>query len=175
VLDLYRPYRRIQLTYQKVVGRVGQILLSLISCFVFAQYVTASITVSPVSYATYRTVFFRLGPNTFSIFTLLREFIFYRALNSKVAMIWMTLSATFIAFFPTWVSAMSGYGGKRGAFVRDQTGNFAKTSDIRYIDYIIHDGDRIGLTKDYVISGNTSFWGSNCKALFDSSFKCKTN
>jgi hypothetical protein len=137
-------------------GRVGQILLSLISCFVFAQYITASITISPVSYATYSTVFFRLGPNTSSIFTLLREFIFYRALNSKVAMIWMTLSATFIALFPTWVSAMTGYDGKRGAFVLDQTGNLALFSDFQYIDYIIHDGDRIGLTKDYIISGNVS-------------------
>ena len=100
-----------------MIGRVGQIFLSLISCFVVAQYITASMTVLPVSYATYSTVYFRLGPNISSIFTLLREFIFYRALNSKVAMIWMTLSATFIVLFPTWVSAMSGYDSYRGAYV----------------------------------------------------------
>ena len=158
-----------------MIGRVGQVFLSLISCFVFAQYITASMAVSPVSYATYRTVFFRLGPDTSSIFTLLREFIFYRALNSKVVMIWMTLSASFIAFFPTWASAMSGYDANRGAFVWDQTGNYLQLSDFQYIDYVIHDGDRIGLTKDYIISGNTSVGFLIGQALFDPSFKCKTS
>ena len=70
---------------------------------------------------------------------------------------------------------MSGYDGKRGAFVLDQTGNFASFSNFQYIDYVIHDGDWIGLTKDYIISGNTSVGFLNCKALFDSSFKCKTS
>ena len=158
-----------------MIGRVGQIFLSLISCFAFAQYITASMNVSPVSYETYSTVFFRLGPDISSIFTLLREFIFYRALNSKVVMIWIILSATFIALFPTWVSAMSGYNGNRGPFVLDQTGNFALFSEFQYIDYVIHDGDRIGLTKDYIISGNTSVGLPNGKALFDSSFKRKTS
>lgn len=87
-------------------------------------------------------------------------------------MIWMILSATFIALFPTWVSAMSGYNGKRGPFVLDQTGNFALFSEFRYIDYVIHDGDRIGLTKDYIISGNTSVgllntYASECDSWYN--------
>ena len=140
----------------QVIGRGLQIFLSLISCFVFAQYITATMAVSPVSYATYSTVFFRIGPNAASIFTLLRDFIFYRALDSKFAMVWMILSASFVAAFPTWVSAMSGYSGNSGAFIKDVNGNFVSFSEFEYIEYVVHDGDRIGLNKDYYVTGNFS-------------------
>lgn len=108
---------------------------------------------SPVSYATYRTVFFRAGPNFASIYTLLQEFIFHRALKSKIAMIWMIISAAFVAAFPSWVSAMTGYNGRNDAFVKDATGNLVQLADFHYIEYVVHDWDRIGLTTDYYVTG----------------------
>jgi hypothetical protein len=119
--------------------------------------------VSPVSYATYSTVFLRVGPNVASILTLLREFIFYHALDSKVAMIWMTASATFVAAFPTWVSAMSGYNVERNPFVRDVSGNLVALTNFDYIEYVVHDGKRIGLNPDYYVTGQFMS-GPPCKA-----------
>lgn len=121
---------------------------------------------SPVSYTPYITIFLRVGPNAASIFTLLREFIFYRALGSKFAMVWMILSAGFVTVFPTWVSAMTGYTGKRGAFVTDINDNFISFSEFEYIEYVVHDGDRIGLNEDYYVTGNFSIEYYNGKAHY---------
>lgn len=122
--------------------------------------------VSAVSYTTYITIFFRVGPNTASIFTLLRDFIFYRALDSKFAMAWIIFSASFVAVFPTWVSAMTGYSGNRGAFVTDLNDNFISFSEFEYIEYVVHDGDRLGLSKDYYVTGNFSIGSNNGKAHY---------
>jgi hypothetical protein len=140
----------------QVVGRGGQILLSLVSYLVFARYITSTMAVEPVSFATYKTIFFRDGPNTESVFTLLREFIVSRALHSKVAMVWMILSAGFVAFSPTWVSAMTGYSGNTDAFFPDFDGGYGAVDQFLYIEYVIHDGDRIGKTTDFYITGNVS-------------------
>jgi hypothetical protein len=112
--------------------------------------------VSSVSYGTYSTTFFHIGPNAASIYSLLRNFIFFRALGSKIAMAWIIISASFVVAFPTWVSAMTGYSGNRGAFVMDVDGNLVSFSEYRYVEYVVYDGHRVGLIDNYYVTGNFS-------------------
>jgi hypothetical protein len=68
-------------------------------------------------------------------------------------MIWMIISATFVAAFPSWVSAMSGYNGRSDAFIKDKSDNLVPFFEFRYIEYVVHDGDRTNLTIDYYVTG----------------------
>lgn len=76
-------------------------------------------------------------------------------------MIWIILSSAFIAAFPSWVSAMSGYSGNSGAFIRDQNGNYEMFSSLNIIDYVVHDGQRVGLGPEYFMLGNYSHFSGD--------------
>ncbi|KAF2434612.1 hypothetical protein EJ08DRAFT_627574 [Tothia fuscella] len=143
----------IDIAFDIVVGRGGQVLLALVSCRVFVEYITSQMEVTPISFATYKIIFLREGPTFWSTIRLLREFVRYRALNSKVAMTWMILSASFIVAFPTLASAMSGYSGNSIAFVPDQsTNDYLLWSDFQQVDYIVHDGERVNLVQNFVVA-----------------------
>jgi hypothetical protein len=136
-----------------VVGRGGQVLLALVSYRIFSKYITAQMEITPISYGTFKTIFLDEGPSFWSTIGLMREFIWYRALDSKVAMTWMILSSSFVVLFPTLASAMTGYSGNSVPFVPDpQTENLLKWAEFNQLDYIVHDGNRIGLGDDYIVT-----------------------
>ncbi|KAJ3961204.1 hypothetical protein N0V92_002086 [Colletotrichum tropicale] len=147
----------LQLTLQasdssQVFGRGGQALLAWISWSVFSDYVTTSMEVSPVTYETFWTVFLDGAPTFWSTWYLMRDFSRSHGLRSRFAMIFMVLVAIFILLFPTLGSAMSGYQANSGAFIRGPDGEMLKFADFDMIAYIIHDGDRVNLTKDYPVT-----------------------
>ncbi|EQB50638.1 hypothetical protein CGLO_09894 [Colletotrichum gloeosporioides Cg-14] len=135
-----------------VFGRGGQALLAWISWSIFSDYVTTSMEVSPVTYETFWTVFLDGSPTFWSTWYLMRDFSRSHGLRSRFAMIFMIVVAIFILSFPTLGSAMSGYQANSGAFVRGADGEMLKFSDFDMIAYIIHDGDRVNLTKDYPVT-----------------------
>ena len=79
-------------------------------------------------------------------------------------MVWIILSASFVAIFPTWISASSGYTGNVGAYVSDVNGNLVSFSQFGYIEYVVRDGDRIGLIEDYYVTGSFDLTFVNGKA-----------
>jgi len=79
-------------------------------------------------------------------------------------MVWIILSASFVAIFPTWISASSGYTGNVGAYVSDVNGNLVSFSQFGYIEYVVRDGDRIGLIEDYYVAGSFDLSFVNGKA-----------
>ncbi|KAF4837632.1 hypothetical protein CGCSCA4_v011753 [Colletotrichum siamense] len=142
----------VDVAWDVVFGRGGQALLAWISWSVFSDYVTTSMEVSPVTYETFWTVFLDGAPTFWSTWYLMRDFSRSHGLRSRFAMIFMVLVAIFILLFPTLGSAMSGYQANSGAFIRGPDGEMLKFSDFDMIAYIIHDGDRVNLTKDYPVT-----------------------
>jgi hypothetical protein len=99
-----------------------------------------------------------------SIIRLVRDFGFRRGLHSKVAMVFMIATMAFILAFPTFASAMTGYSANVSSFVT--TGGTEGTipfNTLKPIYYVIHDGERIGKTKDYQLTEKTD--GSRFFAL----------
>lgn len=66
-------------------------------------------------------------------------------------MAFIILTMTFVLIFPTLGSAMTGYSGNVEAYIPDSNGNNILFSSFRPLYYILHDGDRVGLTKDYEV------------------------
>ncbi|KAE9572776.1 hypothetical protein CGMCC3_g11228 [Colletotrichum fructicola] len=142
----------VDVAWDVVFGRGGQALLAWISWSIFSDYVTTSMEVSPVTYETFWTVFLDGSPTFWSTWYLMRDFSRSHGLRSRFAMVFMVVVAIFILLFPTLGSAMSGYQANSGAFIRGADGEMLKFSDFDMIVYIIHDGDRVNLTKDYPVT-----------------------
>jgi hypothetical protein len=104
---------------------------------------------TPVTFRTYRTVFFQDQSPIFAIPRMVRDFSSRRRLHSKLAMVFMVSTMVFVWVFPTIGSAMTGYQGKVKAFVNGTDGNLIPFSAMRPLLYIIHDGDRINRAKDF--------------------------
>ncbi|KAF5506281.1 hypothetical protein CGCS363_v005435 [Colletotrichum siamense] len=142
----------VDVAWDVVFGRGGQALLAWISWSIFSDYVTTSMEVSPVTYETFWTVFLDGSPTFWSTWYLMRDFSRSHGLRSRFAMVFMVVVAIFILLFPTLGSAMSGYQANSGAFIRGADGEMLKFSDFDMIAYIIHDGERVNLTKDYPVT-----------------------
>jgi len=108
--------------------------------------------IAPVTFRTFTTIFTASNPNGLGIFRLIRDFSTKRRLPSRIAMVFIVFSMAFILVFPTFASAMSGYQQNTKAFIRDDsTDQLVPFSSFRPVGFVIHDGDRVNLTKDYVL------------------------
>ncbi|KAI1455161.1 hypothetical protein F4805DRAFT_437039 [Annulohypoxylon moriforme] len=142
----------IDITWDIIIGRGGQVLLASIPWRVFADYVATSMEFKPITYAVFSSIYVRTEPSILSTFRMTQTFIHGRGLKSKLAMVFVTLDILFLVAWPTFSGAMTGYTPTVKAFVPDYNGNYIPFSDFRPIAYIIHDGPRINLTDDYAVS-----------------------
>lgn len=140
------------LTSGQVVGRGGQAILTLVSWHVFAKYVTTSMQVAPVTFNTFRSIFMQRESSLDGLVKLLRDFTRWRGLHSKVAMVFMITSMVFVLAFPTLASAMTGYSGNVQPFVGEADKAYLPFNSFQPLYYVIHDGDRVGKTKEYNIT-----------------------
>ncbi|KAI1632356.1 hypothetical protein F4809DRAFT_653374 [Biscogniauxia mediterranea] len=99
----------IDISWDVIVGRGGQAVMGWTARRVFADYVTTSIEVAPIAYATFFVIFLNDSPSILSTIRLMRDFISSRSLKSKVAMVFMILNMIFILGWPTFAGAMTGY------------------------------------------------------------------
>ncbi|KAI1737957.1 hypothetical protein F4680DRAFT_426655 [Xylaria scruposa] len=141
----------IDIAWDVVVGRIGQGILAFFSWRTFADYATVSIETNPMTYKTFTALFMESGPSLMSIYRSLRDFVKYRRLRSRASTTWVILSMLFVLAWPTFIAAMSGYTPKSGAYVRDVNENFVPYNEFQLLSYIIHDGERINLTADYLV------------------------
>ncbi|KAK0653027.1 hypothetical protein B0T16DRAFT_110220 [Cercophora newfieldiana] len=155
-----------------VLGRLAQALAGYVSWRVFADYLTTSMAAKPATYTTFWVVFLHREPSLAAGLRLLREFFRGGALNSKVAMAFMSWTFLFVLSIPTLANSMTGYGPVSAAFIRTpdikhdsnssdnaQPSNWLslRSSLTRFYNfretmYLIHDGARVGLTNDFPIS-----------------------
>jgi hypothetical protein len=136
----------------QAVGRGGQGLLAYISWQTVARYVTTSMSVQPVTFNTYRTVFLQNESLVLGIPRIIRDFCRRRGLHSRFAMVFIVLSMVFILVFPTLGSAMTGYSGNVVPRVPDDSGNYIPFNNFSIVMYTIHDGERIGLGSGYHVT-----------------------
>ncbi|KAF1834814.1 hypothetical protein BDW02DRAFT_597817 [Decorospora gaudefroyi] len=142
----------IDIAWDILIGRGGQALVALISWRVFAKYVTTSMQVTPVTFATYRSIFLSQESSLIAVTRMTRDFIFRHDLHSKIAAGFMITTMAFTLAFPTFASAMTGYNGNVMAFVNTTDNNYAPFSSFSFAMFVIHDGSRIGKEDQYIIT-----------------------
>jgi hypothetical protein len=146
-----RTLRGSEIDFIQVVGRGGQALLAYISWRVFAKYVTTSMEVTPVTFRTYRTIFLPGNSLLNDIFRMIRDFSTRHGLHSKIAMGFMIVSMVFTLAFPSMASAMTGYNGNVQAFIKAMDEDYVPFEKFTFALFVVHDGERVGLDRDYVV------------------------
>jgi hypothetical protein len=112
-------------------------------------------TLAPIAIPTYKRMFLQSEPTLLSTLSLIRDFIRYRALKSKLGMCWIVFSMLFIISFPTISGAMTSYSQNTLPFILDSEGKYVPYGSINTVDYVIYDAKRIpGLDLDepYIVS-----------------------
>ncbi|KAI7776784.1 hypothetical protein LA080_004440 [Diaporthe eres] len=133
------------------VGRLGQSLLAYFSWRAFSVYVRASMETAPVTYRTFWTSLMQSDASLLSIVALIRDFASKRGLRSKMAMAFMIITMVFVMVFPTLASAMTGYTANNEAVIKFGNGTQTPFGRFRQLVAIIHDGDRVNLTAEYMV------------------------
>lgn len=111
---------------------------------------------APITYQSYRAVFLETGPSFWSTVLVIWDFCHRKRLHSPIAMVFMVASMVFTLCFPTFGGAMTGYTSMVKAHVPDhQDGNWIRFDRFTQVLYTIHDGDRIGQSKDYFVTDET--------------------
>ncbi|SPO07045.1 uncharacterized protein DNG_09739 [Cephalotrichum gorgonifer] len=141
----------IDIAAQVVVGRGGQALLAFISWCVFAKYLTAKMTESPITYATFWVIFLHQEPTLVSTYRLMRDFLFRRGPGSITAAAFMLFTVVFLLVFPTFVNSMTGYKTTNEPYVKGFDQNMILLDKLDKVAYIVHDGHRINQTDDYIL------------------------
>ncbi|KAI1460424.1 hypothetical protein F4805DRAFT_392504 [Annulohypoxylon moriforme] len=135
-----------------MVGRGIQAYMAFMSWRVFTIYVTTSMEFAPVTYTVFFTVFLQSEPTFYSTLNIARAFVSHRGLRSKIAMSFMIWSMLFLMAWPTIAGAMTGYTTVREALILDYKGHYIPFREFQPIAYIIHDGWRVNLTGNYIVS-----------------------
>ncbi|KAK8103014.1 hypothetical protein PG984_016160 [Apiospora sp. TS-2023a] len=147
----------IDIAWDVIIGRGGQGLMAVISWKVYRHYVSASMQSAPVTYQTFRCVFINGDANVATPYRLAKDFIKRRRLISTTAMVFIVASTLFVLVFPTLAGSMTGYIGVMMSFVKDHNGKLIPFAKFDYVAYIIHDGQRVNLTDDYIVTyGNNA-------------------
>lgn len=135
---------------EQVAGRGGQILLGLVSYRVYTCALLRMMEHDAISYGTFEAI--TLRPDSWvALWKLSQDFFHNSGIRARCTVAWLITSALFIVAYPTLISAMSGYSANVEAFVSVQS-NMIPFSDFRIVRYIIHDGWRLGLTGNYLVT-----------------------
>lgn len=106
---------------------------------------------APVTYRTFWTSFMQSDASLSSVVRLIRDFASRRGLRSKVAMAFMIITMIFVMVFPTLAGAMTGYTANNEAVIKFGNGTQTPFGKFRQLVAIIHDGDRVNLTAEYMV------------------------
>jgi hypothetical protein len=117
---------------------------------VFVKYVTTVMETTPITFRTYRTIFWQ-DQTILAIPRITRDFSSRLGLHSRLAMTFIVSTMIFIWTFPTLGSAMTGYSANVQAFVKVRDGNLVPFNTFRRVYFIIHDGNRVNKTDDFPV------------------------
>ncbi|KAH7160999.1 hypothetical protein EDB81DRAFT_783720 [Dactylonectria macrodidyma] len=142
----------IDIAWDLAVGRVGQSILAYYSWNAFSSYVWSSMDTGPVTYDTFFTVYLEDEASLRSTAKMIRDFSTRRGLRSKLAMTFIIITMVYVLAWPTLASAMTGYTSASEAFVIDNYQNLISFSSFTPVAYVIHDGWRLNLTGNHLVS-----------------------
>jgi hypothetical protein len=115
----------------------------------------------PVSYGTFEAITLQ-SVSLSANWKLSRDLLKSNHAGTRILVVWIIISASFVLAFPTFLSAMTGYVANIVSFVEVEGGNMVPYSSFKIIRYVVHDAQRIdsALGKDYLVtnggSGGTS-------------------
>lgn len=152
--------KAIDICWDLVVGRVGQLFLTWIAFRVFTRAIVYAMESDGVTCATYAVATFEPA-SVRCTWTVLSDFVRGRAPRSgygRATYVVMILTGIYIAMFPTLTSAITSYGPVSQALVRVANVT-APISDWRSCSYIIRDGSRLGIANDTLVTSNPGWAG----------------
>ncbi|KAH7142700.1 hypothetical protein B0J13DRAFT_503038 [Dactylonectria estremocensis] len=142
----------IDIVWDLAVGRAGQSILAYYSWNAFSSYVRSSMATGPVTFDTFFTVYLEDEASLRSTAKMMRDFSTRRGLRSKLAMTFFIIAMIYVLAWPTLAGAMTGYTSANGAFVIDNQQNLISFSSFTPVAYVIHDGWRLNLTGNHLVS-----------------------
>jgi hypothetical protein len=141
---------------------------------VFTKCLTRMMERSPVSFETFESVTLQ-NSSVLALVNLIKGYSTNSGARAKLSVSWMILALSYVLGFPTLMSAMTGYSGTywhsqrpygfpspqatncrpvlatSQPYIQTPDGNQVQWSSFRLVNYIIHDGWRVGLTGDYIV------------------------
>jgi hypothetical protein len=170
----FAAVKAIDVTWDLVVGRAGQFLLGLISYRVLADSLLAIMESDPVSYELYSAISIS-GSGVLSAAYLVKQFMCGSSWKHVCLLFPLALSLAWVLAWPTVMRAMTGYAAKEDLFIRLLNGDLV--SEVNWENAFstnlfqeIYDGQRIGLTKDYLVgmASQPELWNAidNCTSHF---------
>ncbi|CAI6332361.1 unnamed protein product [Periconia digitata] len=148
----------IDIAWDLVVGRGGQMLLAYANYRVFNEWLLYHLELHLTSYKLYTAVAFQTTTMA-TLGVLAKEFLSFgkgtwRRFFRWLAMLCMLISTLYVLAFPTLMAAMTGYISTYRAYVEDHENNLIDFDKVRRVDYIISNGSRISAEyqKDLVVT-----------------------
>lgn len=105
----------------------------------------------PVTYDTFWTFFMSKEISFTTLYGVICDFVAGKSLKSKVHRTLIIFIMLFVMAWPTLASAMTGYDTTTSAFVKTRDGRLVPFAYFMPILYMIHDGQRVGLSNDYLV------------------------
>ncbi|KAJ4351316.1 uncharacterized protein N0V89_006655 [Didymosphaeria variabile] len=138
----------IDITWDLLVGRGGQMLLAWVNYRVFNEWLLYHMELHRTSYKMYTSVAFQtttLG----TLGVLAKEWLAFGETNWRrffrwLAMLCMVLGTLYVLAFPTLMAAMTGYITTYEPYVEDERRNLVAWSEVRRVEYIVQDSQRLG-------------------------------
>ncbi|KAJ4305806.1 hypothetical protein N0V90_001338 [Kalmusia sp. IMI 367209] len=138
----------IDITWDLLVGRGGQMLLAWVNYRVFNEWLLYHMEMHRTSYKMYTAVAFQtttLG----TLGVLGKEFLAFGEGTWKrffrwLAVLCMLLSTLYVLAFPTLMAAMTGYITTYEPYIEDANHNLAAWSEIEPVRYVVKDSNRLG-------------------------------
>ncbi|WXC57974.1 hypothetical protein SNK03_003875 [Fusarium graminearum] len=141
----------IDVTWDLVIGRGCQAVMSLIAWRVYTEYLEVSIAIRPATYKTVWLMRFYQDTSLLSSMHLFVEF-FRHGLASKAATWIMAMTLSFILAFPTIAGSMTGYTALNNAYITTSGNRLFPFDSVKPVAYVIHDGGRTAdLTDNYIV------------------------
>ena len=163
----------IDVLWDLVVGRGGQVLLTYVAYGVFTKSLARAMEGPQVSYHTFAAFGFQPGTAAGALM-LGKNFLSNRSLRSKRIVSWVLIATLYIVAFPTLSSAMTGYTSVMVAYLEDKSQNLVPWESYHAIAGIIEDSDRVDPnfkrpTPVILLAGNDLFRATyNCTFLLKS-------
>ncbi|CAO2651972.1 Nn.00g002550.m01.CDS01 [Neocucurbitaria sp. VM-36] len=144
----------IDIAWDLIVGRGGQILLAWVNYRVFNEWLVYHMELHLTSYKMYAAVAFQTTTMG-TLGVLGKEFLAFGKGTWKrffrwLAILSMALSTLYVLSFPTLCSALTGYITPNEPYVENYQRNLIEWSQINRVVYVINDAERIGYAKPLI-------------------------
>ncbi|KAG9748177.1 hypothetical protein KCU73_g7158, partial [Aureobasidium melanogenum] len=140
----------IDVVWDMVIGRGGQIVLALLSCRVLSAALLHSMETRAASFKSYVAIGLDRGP-VFTIWASVRD-LWTRRSQEPLVLVTVMFASIYLLAFQTFVSTMTGYKPISTPWVHLDTDALYPAQDILRMGLILKDGSRIGLKDDFPVA-----------------------